>query len=55
VGQAGKHIKPKFFFSFGISRRYSTYSRIGRSGFIIAINKNPQANYDENGGYRNRC
>lgn len=43
VGQAGKHIKPKILFSFGISGAIQHTAGLGESNFIVAINKNPQA------------
>jgi len=43
VGQAGKHIKPKIIFSFGISGAIQHTAGLGEADFIIAINKNPQA------------
>jgi len=43
VGQAGKHIKPKLLFSFGISGAIQHTAGLGEANFIIAINKNPQA------------
>ncbi|HPK54074.1 MAG TPA: electron transfer flavoprotein subunit alpha/FixB family protein [Smithellaceae bacterium] len=43
VGQAGKHIKPKVLFSFGISGAIQHTAGLGEAGFIIAVNKNPQA------------
>jgi len=43
VGQAGKHIKPKILFSFGISGAIQHTAGLGEANFIIAINKNPQA------------
>src|ERR1035437_3297538 len=43
VGQAGKHIKPKILFSFGISGAIQHTAGLGESQFIIAVNKNPQA------------
>ena len=43
VGQAGKHIKPKIIFSFGISGAIQHTAGLGEAHFIIAVNKNPQA------------
>ena len=43
IGQAGKHIKPKILFSFGISGAIQHTAGLGEADFIIAINKNPQA------------
>jgi electron transfer flavoprotein alpha subunit len=43
VGQAGKHIKPKILFSFGISGAIQHTAGLGEANFIIAINRNPQA------------
>lgn len=43
VGQAGKHIKPKILFSFGISGAIQHTAGLGEADFIIAVNKNPQA------------
>ena len=43
VGQAGKHIKPKILFSFGISGAIQHTAGLGEADFIIAINKNPRA------------
>ena len=43
VGQAGKHIKPKILFSFGISGAIQHTAGLGEADFIIAVNKNPLA------------
>ncbi len=43
VGQAGKHIKPKLLFSFGISGAIQHTAGLGEANFIVAVNKNPQA------------
>ena len=43
VGQAGKHIKPKILFSFGISGAIQHTAGLGEAQFVIAVNKNPQA------------
>lgn len=43
VGQADKHIKPKVLFSFGISGAIQHTAGIKDAGFIIAVNKNPNA------------
>jgi len=43
VGQAGKHVKPKILFSFGISGAIQHTAGLGEAQFIIAVNKNPQA------------
>jgi electron transfer flavoprotein alpha subunit len=43
IGQAGKHIKPKILFSFGISGAIQHTAGLGEADFIVAINKNPQA------------
>lgn len=43
VGQADKHISPKVLFSFGISGAIQHTAGIKDAGFIIAVNKNPQA------------
>ncbi|MHB8138488.1 MAG: electron transfer flavoprotein subunit alpha/FixB family protein [Smithellaceae bacterium] len=43
VGQAGKHIKPKILFSFGISGAIQHTAGLGETDFIVAVNKNPQA------------
>jgi electron transfer flavoprotein alpha subunit len=43
VGQAGRHIKPKILFSFGISGAIQHTAGLGEAEFIVAINKNPQA------------
>ncbi len=43
VGQAGKHIKPKILFSFGISGAIQHTAGLGEADFVVAINKNPQA------------
>ena len=44
VGQAGKHINPKLLVSFGISGAIQHTAGIGGAEFIVAVNKNPQAN-----------
>jgi electron transfer flavoprotein alpha subunit len=43
VGQADKHIRPKVLFSFGISGAIQHTAGIVDAGFIIAVNKNPNA------------
>ncbi|CAD7837322.1 MAG: Electron transfer flavoprotein, alpha subunit [Olavius algarvensis Delta 4 endosymbiont] len=43
VGQAGKHIKPKILFSFGISGAIQHTAAITNADFIVAVNKNPNA------------
>jgi electron transfer flavoprotein alpha subunit len=43
VGQAGKAIKPKILFSFGISGAIQHTAAIADADFIVAINKNPNA------------
>ncbi len=43
VGQAGRHIKPKILFSFGISGAIQHTAGVGEAKFIVAVNKNPQA------------
>jgi electron transfer flavoprotein alpha subunit len=43
VGQAGKQIKPQVLFSFGISGAIQHTAGINGAGFIIAVNKNPNA------------
>lgn len=43
VGQAGKHIKPELLISFGVSGAIQHTAGISEAGFIIAVNKNPQA------------
>jgi electron transfer flavoprotein alpha subunit len=43
VGQAGRHIKPKILFSFGISGAIQHTAGLGEAEFIVAVNKNPQA------------
>jgi electron transfer flavoprotein alpha subunit len=43
VGQAGKHIRPRILFSFGISGAIQHTAGLGEANFIVAINKNPQA------------
>ncbi|MCP3900078.1 MAG: electron transfer flavoprotein subunit alpha/FixB family protein, partial [Desulfobacteraceae bacterium] len=42
VGQAGKNVKPKVLFSFGISGAIQHTSAIVDSDFIVAVNKNPE-------------
>jgi len=44
VGQAGKHIAPQLLLSFGVSGAIQHTAAIRRAGFIIAVNKNPNAN-----------
>ena len=43
VGQAGKHIKPRLLFSFGISGAIQHTAATTDADFIIAVNKNPNA------------
>jgi electron transfer flavoprotein alpha subunit len=43
VGQAGKHIKPRILFSFGISGAIQHTAALTDADFIIAVNKNPNA------------
>lgn len=43
VGQAGKHIKPRLLFSFGISGAIQHTAALTDADFIIAVNKNPNA------------
>ncbi len=43
VGQADRHISPKVLFSFGVSGAIQHTAGIKNTGFIIAVNKNPNA------------
>ena len=43
VGQAGKNIKPKILFSFGISGAIQHTAALADAKFVIAVNKNPNA------------
>ena len=43
VGQAGKQIKPQVLFSFGISGAIQHTAGFNSAGFVIAVNKNPNA------------
>ncbi|MEA1968048.1 MAG: electron transfer flavoprotein subunit alpha/FixB family protein [Thermodesulfobacteriota bacterium] len=43
VGQAGKNIKPRILFSFGISGAIQHTAAITESSFIVSVNKNPNA------------
>ena len=43
LGQAGKHIKPRLLFSFGISGAIQHTAAVTDADFIIAVNKNPNA------------
>jgi len=43
IGQAGKHIKPRILFSFGISGAIQHTAALTDADFIIAVNKNPNA------------
>jgi electron transfer flavoprotein alpha subunit len=43
VGQAGRQIKPKVLFSFGISGAIQHTAATNEAEFVIAVNKNPAA------------
>ncbi|MGC9324988.1 MAG: electron transfer flavoprotein subunit alpha/FixB family protein [Desulfomonilia bacterium] len=43
IGQADRHIKPKVLFSFGISGAIQHTAGIIDAGFIVSVNKNPNA------------
>lgn len=43
VGQAGRHVRPKILFSFGISGAIQHTAALSGADFIIAVNKNPHA------------
>jgi electron transfer flavoprotein alpha subunit len=43
IGQAGKQVKPRILFSFGISGAIQHTAALTDADFIIAINKNPNA------------
>ncbi|MDZ7663928.1 MAG: FAD-binding protein [Desulfotignum sp.] len=43
IGQAGKHIRPKVLFSFGISGAIQHTAALADAKFIVAVNKNPNA------------
>lgn len=43
VGQAGRHVRPKVLFSFGISGAIQHTAALMDAEFIIAVNKNPNA------------
>lgn len=43
VGQAGKQIKPRVLFSFGVSGAIQHTAALTGAGFVIAVNKNPDA------------
>jgi electron transfer flavoprotein alpha subunit len=43
IGQAGRHIRPKVLFSFGISGAIQHTAATHNAEFIIAVNKNPNA------------
>jgi len=43
IGQAGKSIRPRMLFSIGTSGAIQHTTSIGDAGFIIAVNKNPNA------------
>jgi electron transfer flavoprotein alpha subunit len=43
VGQAGKHIRPKLLFSFGVSGAIQHTAALADARFIVAVNKNPNA------------
>ncbi|MDD9305242.1 MAG: electron transfer flavoprotein subunit alpha/FixB family protein [Desulfobacter sp.] len=43
VGQAGKQIRPKVLFAFGISGAIQHTAAISDADFIVAVNKNPNA------------
>jgi electron transfer flavoprotein alpha subunit len=43
VGQAGKHIRPKLLFSFGVSGAIQHTAALADARFIVAVNKNPGA------------
>ncbi len=43
IGQAGKSVKPQLLFSFGVSGAIQHTAAFSGSEFIIAVNKNPNA------------
>lgn len=43
VGQAGRSVKPKILFSFGVSGAIQHTAAITDADFIVAVNKNPNA------------
>jgi len=43
VGQAGKSVRPKILFSFGVSGAIQHTAAMSGAEFIIAVNKNPKA------------
>jgi electron transfer flavoprotein alpha subunit len=43
VGQAGKSVRPKILFSFGVSGAIQHTAALSAAEFIIAVNKNPKA------------
>jgi electron transfer flavoprotein alpha subunit len=43
IGQAGKQVKPRILFSFGISGAIQHTAALTDADFVIAINKNPNA------------
>ncbi|WP_022668134.1 electron transfer flavoprotein subunit alpha/FixB family protein [Desulfospira joergensenii] len=43
VGQAGKNIRPKVLFAFGVSGAIQHTAAVTDSDFIVAVNKNPES------------